>query len=371
MLSSSILRMSQSIQDYRPASKKTYRLGVLPGEGIGPEVVAAALRVLQCLTAAYPDWRFEIQTGGAMGTQTLATEGTALPESVIAFCQNTFEAGGAVFCGPGGGRFVYALRAHFDLYCKLTPLQPQPALQDTGILRPERVRQTDIIAVRENISGLYFGDWGYQAETEQAFHQVIYRRQEIDRVLKVAAALASQRRGQVCLVTKPCGIPAISELWAERARALIQSPLVLRILEIDNACYQLIANAQDFDVLVSPNMFGDVLADCGALLLGSRGMSFSGNFGPPDRAVYQTGHGAAYDLAGQDRANPLGQILSLAMMLRESYGWSQGAERIETAVAATLAQGYRTADIAAPGSQILGTSALTDKICQYLLHSGV
>jgi len=366
MLTLSTISLSRAVQDYQPMPGKPCVLGVLPGEGIGPEVVGAALKVLRCLSVDDPDWQFEIKTGGDMGTQTLQTQGTALPESVIAFCQQTFQAGGAVFCGPGGGRFVYELRAHFDLYCKLTPLQPFAVLQDAGVLRPERVQQADIIAVRENVSGLYFGNWGYHAEAEQAFHQAIYRRQEVDRILKVAAELAAQRQGKVCLVTKPYGMPAISALWAERAEALIQAPIALRILEIDNACYQLIANAQDFDVLVSPNLFGDVLADCGALLLGSRGMSFSGNFGAPDQAVYQTGHGAAYDLAGKDQANPLGQILSLAMMLRESYGWLQGAARIEAAVAATLAQGYRTADIAAPGSQVLGTLALTEKICQRL-----
>ncbi|MEZ0373939.1 MAG: isocitrate/isopropylmalate family dehydrogenase, partial [Candidatus Sericytochromatia bacterium] len=135
-------------------------------------------------------------------------------------------------------------------------------------------------------------------------------------------------------------------------------------LEIDNASYQLIARAQDFDVVVAPNMFGDVLADCGALLLGSRGMSFSGNFGAGGKAVYQTGHGAAYDLAGSDKANPLGQILSLAMMLRESYAWPEGAARIEAAVARTLEQGYRTPDIAAPGCQVVGARELARRVCQ-------
>jgi len=134
------------------------------------------------------------------------------------------------------------------------------------------------------------------------------------------------------------------------------------VLEIDNAIYQLIARPQDFDVIVSPNLFGDVLADSGALLLGSRGMSYSGNFGSDRRAVYQPGHGAAYDLAGRDLANPVGQILSMAMMLRESFELPHHAARVEAAIASTLARGYRTRDIARPDSVVVGTHALGELI---------
>jgi 3-isopropylmalate dehydrogenase len=168
-------------------------------------------------------------------------------------------------------------------------------------------------------------------------------------------------------VTKPGGVPAISAIWEDRLRRLNQGKNVeTRILEVDNAVYQLIANAHEFDVIVSPNMFGDVLADCGALLLGSRGMSFSGNFGPAGRAVYQTGHGAARDLAGTDRANPIGQILSLAMMLRESFAWQKGAQVIEEAIEKTLAEGYRTLDISAPSCKVVGARELGRCICDTL-----
>jgi 3-isopropylmalate dehydrogenase len=287
---------------------------------------------------------------------------------VIDFCQRIFAAGGAVLCGPGGGRFVYELRAHFDLFCKLTPLQPLAVLQDSGPLRPQRVADVDIIAVRENTGGLYFGEWGHTPHNDpdavSAFHTTAYQVREVDRILAVAHRLACRRRGRLCVVYKPSGLPAISQLWAERTAAVNHDPaLTIELLEVDNAAYQLIADAQRFDVIVAPNLFGDVLADCGALLLGSRGMSFSGNFSAAGAAVYQTGHGAAYDLAGRGSANPLGQIQALAMMLRESYAWPAGADLIEAAIGKTLAAGWRTADIAAPGMQVIGTQPLTARIC--------
>jgi len=135
-----------------------------------------------------------------------------------------------------------------------------------------------------------------------------------------------------------------------------------QVLEIDNAAYQLIANPRELDIVVAPNMFGDVLSDAASVLLGSRGLSFSGNFGRERRAIYQTGHGAAQDLAGRDRANPVGQIFSLAMMLRESFGWQREAAAIETATSAVLGQGWRTPDIASATSRVIGTRELGTRI---------
>ena len=185
--------------------------------------------------------------------------------------------------------------------------------------------------------------------------------------MRVGINLAQERRGRLCVTTKPHGVPSISGLWEECAYQLShESAVEVQILEIDNAAYQLIARAKEFDVIVSPNMFGDILADCGALLLGSRGVSFSGNFSPDGRAVFQTGHGAAHDIAGTGTANPIGQILSLAMLLREGFAWEDGASAIESAVAETLAMGYRTPDIAADKSHILGTQDLAERICSVL-----
>lgn len=345
---------------------------MLPGEGVGPEVVGVALDMLDILLRA-SSRRIEIQMGGDIGLPAQAKGGQSLSEEVVAFCEDIFGKHGAVLCGPGGGRFVYDLRARFDLYCKFTPLRPFNTLRDAGVLRPERLEGVDIVTVRENIAGLYFGEWGRSCDDHggtAAFHHIRYRHDQVKRILEVAVRLAASRSGRLAVVLKPGGIPAISSLWVEALESIpAASSLETQVLEIDNATYQLIANPASFDVIVSPNMFGDVLADCGALLLGSRGLSYSGNFGPHNRAVYQTGHGAAHDLAGKDIANPIGQVMSLAMLLRESFAWPQGAEAIVDAIENTLAQGWRTRDIAAPGCRIVGTREMGERLAMALEES--
>jgi len=364
--------LSKSIPDFYPSSipssETVQTIGVLTGEGIGTEVIDAALKVLDVVSSSLGK-SFEIKKGGTIGNESHHQNGKYLSDEVINFCKNIFRKGGAVLCGPGGGRFVYEMRSYFDLYCKFTPLKPLPVLNDSGILRSENTKSVDIIAVRENTSGLYFGSWSREANNQgkqKAIHNISYDDHEVDRILKVAINLAKSRRGKLALTLKSHGMLAISQFWEERARQLLPDEIELEVLQIDNAVYQLIANAQNFDVVVSPNMFGDVFADCGALLLGYRGMSFSGNFGSGKKAVYQTGHGAALDIAGTDTANPIGQIMSLAMMLRESFHWPEGADAIEHAILETLSQGYRTIDIASSDSEILGTGAMTEKICQTL-----
>ncbi|TAN47421.1 MAG: 3-isopropylmalate dehydrogenase [Methylococcaceae bacterium] len=340
-------------------------MGVLTGEGVGAEVIPVTLALLKRLQA-HTLRRFELRQGGDIGKAALALHGASLTDEVVDFCRGVFDDNGAVLCGPGGERFVYELRARFDLFCKFTPLKPTPALQDTGVLRPAALENVDIVAVRENVGGLYFGEWGQRRSpcgSSSVYHHFAYHEKDVERILRVALSLARQRRGRLCVTVKPGGVPAISALWEEKARHLAQGyDVQVNVMEIDNAAYQLIANARQFDVLVSPNMFGDVLADCGALLLGSRGMSFSGNFSAEGYAVYQTGHGAAHDIAGSDRANPVGQIYSLAMLLRESFAWQEGAQALETAVATTLACGYRTPDVAAAGSKVVGTTELGRRI---------
>jgi 3-isopropylmalate dehydrogenase len=333
-------------------------VGVLAGEGIGPEIVPLALDLLDRVANA-AGLHIELRHGGLIGKPAVMHHGVSLSDEVSAFCEDVFADGGALFCGAGGDRFVYELRARFDLFCKFTPLRPHPALFDCGAVRPERLVGVDIVAVRENTGGMYLGEWS----TEQAHvggrrarHTFSYWEPHVARIVDVAARLAQTRRGQVTITTKPGGIPAISALWEEVAAERCDSAGVsMQVLEIDNAVYQLIADPRRFDVIVSPNMFGDVMADGGSLLLASRGMSFSGNFSPEGHGVFQTGHGAAHDLAGSDRANPVGQMLALAMMLREAFGLESEAANVEQAIAHTLARGIRTPDIAGPESTVVGT----------------
>ena len=344
-------------------------IGVFTGEGIGSEVIPAALAVLDTLTE-FSERPIIVRHGCLIGKDAMVIHGKSLTDEAIGFCEDIFSQGGAILCGPGGERFVYELRARFDLFCKFTPLVPLAALADTGAIRPEYLQSVDIVAVRENTSGLYFGDHGLSeapSGSRSAYHHFQYAEEHVSRILQVAIDLAQTRRGRLCVTTKPGGIPSISGLWADCAlRLSIGKNVDVNVLEIDNAVYQLIANAAEFDVVVSPNMFGDVLADCGSLLLGSRGVSFSGNFSPERWAVFQTGHGAAHDIAGKNLANPVGQILSLAMLLRESGLWEYGAAAIEAAVEQTLSMGYRTADIASSTSQVVGTEELTERICVIL-----
>jgi 3-isopropylmalate dehydrogenase len=339
-----------------------YVLGVLPGEGIGPEVIASALRVLQ---AVEPEARFDLRM--AMATAA-GSGGEGLTPDEEDFFAGTFAAGGAVLCGPRGGRFVYELRRRFDLYLKLSPLRVSPALSALSPLRQAVVAGADVLIVRDNAGGVYQGEWGETRHGGEriATHSFSARESDARRILEAAAALAAERRGRMAVIGKEGGIPTITRLWREVAEEAARSRgIAWELINVDFAAYRLIQDPRSFDVLVCPNLEGDVLADIGAVLLGSRGASFSGNFTPSGLAVYQTNHGAAADLAGRDVANPLGQIFSLAMMLRESFGLPGAAEAIEGAVEAALARGFRTADLMGEGRAV-GTREMTGRVIEEL-----
>lgn len=345
--------------------KPPYTIGVLPGEGIGPEIIDVTLNILNTVSNI-TNTPFIIKTGGDIGCPAKEKYGSALTAEVTDFCKDIYSKEGAVLCGPGGARFVYNLRTEFDLFCKFTPLQPFTELNDAGVLKAEAKQAVDIIAVRENVSGAYFGEWGLDQDNN-AYHHIRYNKKDIVRIINTAIRLTLLRNKHLTLVIKKGGMPSISTLWYETFSELVtQHNIDSQILDIDHTAYQLIADAKSFDVIVSPNLFGDILADCGALLLGSRGMSYSGNFNSKGHAVFQTGHGAAYDLAGKNTANPIGQILSLCMMLRESFSLISIAADIEYAIRKTLFNGIRTADIAVPGCQIVGTDEMGQKIAEAL-----
>ena len=345
-----------------------HHIGVFLGEGVGAEVVPVAMQLLDLL-AAHSDRRFLLHQGGLIGLPAKARCGTSLSDEVSQFGDDLFAAGGAMFCGPGGDRFVYELRARFNLYCKFTPLEPLPELRAAGSVRPDIAAATDIVAVRENMGGIYQGVWDEAGEpgSRTASHRFDYHEADVRRIMGVALDLAATRRSKVHVVLKPGGIPSISSLWRDCAEGMAAAAdVALCELEIDNAVYQLIADPGQFDVIVSPNMFGDVLADCGSLLLASRGLSFSGNFNDLGHAVYQTGHGAARDIAGQDIANPIGQIFALGMMLRESFCWPQADAALRQSVRATLRQGIATSDLAMSGTRIVGTTTFGDAVATNL-----
>jgi 3-isopropylmalate dehydrogenase len=366
-------RLSDSIlgdASLRCSVPDTLSLGVLEGEGIGPDVIHAALRVLHALEQSGRR-KFKVQFGGLIGKKAEAEHGKPLSEEVVKFCAGVFADGGAILAGPGGGRFVYDLRKEFDLFCKFSPLKVCGELLDSIRIKPDYVRNVDILLVRENVAGIYQGRWMESAtlnEGRRAEHSFSYTEREVRRILEVATRIARLRRGVLTVVIKDGGIPSVSNLWRDCARDIgSEAGVEHSCLNVDHVAYQLVQSPQQFDVIVTSNLFGDVLADLGSVLLGSRALGYSGNFSSNGAAVYQTNHGAAYDLVGKNQANPVGQILSLAMLLRESFCLAAEAELIERAAARVWQEGWQTSDLAKNGHRVVGTKEMGELVAEALI----
>jgi 3-isopropylmalate dehydrogenase len=363
---------SEAIEGRRPPRVPPGRqitVGVLPGEGIGPEVVRAAVGALQAATVERGLELLLTEPGdGSHG----GSGETGLKESVARFCEETFAGGGALLAGAHGGRWVYDLRRRFDLFCKISPLRPPAGIASgQGGFSPDRLADIDLLVVREQTAGVYQGRWSESVSRDEgrvAEHSFSYTEREVRRLIEVAARLARSRRGRLAVVVKDAGIPSISSLWRDCALEIAADELVLEVLEVDYAVYRMLRHPLTLDVLVAPNLFGDLLSDAGGALLGSRGITFGGNFDSARAAVYQTNHGAAHDLAGSDRANPGGQILSAAMLLRESFGLGEEAERIETALATAWRDGWRTPDVAEPGCRVIGTVEMGERVAERVVQ---
>jgi 3-isopropylmalate dehydrogenase len=340
-------------------------IGVLPGEGIGPEVTRAALEVLEAVSSV-TGIKPTVTTGGSIGLDAEKISGAPLSEDVIAFCQDVFDQSGAVLNGPGGSRYVYDLRRQFDLFFKISPIQIGNALPEASPVKAELLQGLDLLIARENISGLYQGMPYTDADPDGEVvtrHEFKYRESEVLRFLNASARLAATRRGHLSVVCKQHGVPSISAMWQECAQEVAKTHgITFRMVDVDLMAYQLISQPLTFDVIAAPNMCGDILADLAAVLLGSRAMSFSGNYTPQGHGVYQTNHGAAYDLADKDEASPVGQILSLAMMLRHSFGLEHEATAVEQGVQQVWRDGWRTREIMTKGSRLAGTKKMSELI---------
>lgn len=342
-------------------------IGALPGEGIGAEVVESALEVLRGLEPAggHP---VKVERGGPIGLTAERTTGSALPDETASFCKQVFARGGAILTGAGGGRYVYDLRTRFDLFLKLVPVVSRFGLPEASPLRPDAIRKVDLLLVRENLGGIYQGTSEQNLDGSGGRtirHSFETSESNLRRFLTAAARLAAGRRGVLTVVIKQGGTPVLADLWrACGSEAAAAAAIDCSFVDVDLMAYQLIRDPQQFDVIAAPNLAGDVLSDLAAVLVGSRGLSFSGNFSPSGPAVYQTNHGAAHDIAGHDVANPVGQILSLAMLLRESLGLEREARAIEDAVRYVWTTGLRTADIAAPGERVIGTREMAARIAE-------
>jgi len=353
-----------------PSTNSRPLIGVLEGTGIGSEVIGSSLHVLSAI-GQVTGIDFEVRRGALIGEDALTHFGCWLPDEVVDFCTDVFRQGGAILSGPGGGRYVYDLRRRFDLFAKFVPIQPLPELAGAARILPRYLEQVDILLIRDNIGGVYQGE-GSQRITGRgkvAEHSFSYSEWEIQRIVEVAARAAADRRGGLHIIIKDGGIPGMSALWREVGTAAARKHGVEpAFMNVDLVAYELIQNAARFDVIVAPNLFGDILADIAGALVSSRGITFSGNFNPESHGVFQTNHGSAHDLAGTGTANPAGQILSLAMLLRATFGLHQAAAIIEASLSDVWRHGFRTADLAEPGCQILGTDAITDRFVEQILR---
>jgi 3-isopropylmalate dehydrogenase len=353
-----------------------YRIAVLPGDGVGPEVIAEGLKVLHVLEELY-DLRFALQHG-LVGGAAIDALGDPLPEATLQLCQ----ASDAVLFGSVGGpkwdalpadkrpeRGLLRLRQTLDLFANLRPARLYTALLGASSLRPEVVQGIDVLVVRELVSDIYFGEpRGIEpcAEGERGFNTMSYTSAEIRRVARLAFALARQRRHKVTSVDK-ANVLETSVLWRREVAELAGEfhDVELEHLYVDNCAMQLVRAPRQFDVIVTGNLFGDILSDEAAMLTGSIGMLPSASIGGTV-GVFEPVHGSAPDIAGQNIANPIATINSVAMMLQYALRQPQAASAIEAAVESVLNQGYRTADIMGPGCTRVGTAEMGSAICTAL-----
>jgi 3-isopropylmalate dehydrogenase len=348
-------------------------IAVLPGDGIGVEVTAAALRVLRAVRADLD------YAHGDVGGAAIERHGSALPAETLALCRRSaamlFGAvGDPRYDAPGSPRpesAILGLRKEFDLFANIRPVKQIPGLEDASSLRPELLRDLDLVVVRETTSGLYFGQPKKQFSddgVEAAVDTMIYRRPEIERIARVAFELARERRRRVTSVDKQ-NVLETSRLWRRVVVAVHEEyhEVELEHMLVDTAAMQLMRDPQRFDVILTENTFGDILSDEAAMLTGSLGNLPSATFGAAQRAdgrfgLYEPISGTAPDIAGKGIANPIAAILSAALLCRHSLCDEDAAARIENAVAKTIASGARTRDLARDGAPSLGTEAFTDRV---------
>ncbi len=353
---------------------KEFDIAVIPGDGIGVEVTAIALKVMEKVAAKY-DVRLaftEVLAGGCA----IDTYGEPLPDSTLETCQNS----DAVLLGAVGGpkwdhlggnqrpeKALLGLRSGLGLYANLRPVKIYDELKGASPLKDSIIEQgVDLLIVRELTGGIYFGERGRTTTDEgyaSAFDSEVYNEFEIARIAKNAFEAARLRQKKVTLVDK-ANILESSRLWREVVVKVAKHypDVELNYMYVDNAAMQLVKNPAQFDVIVTSNMFGDILSDEASMITGSIGMLASSSVRQDSFGMYEPIHGSAPDIAGKDLANPLAQILSAAMLFEYSLGMSEAARDIENAVQSVLKQGYRTGDIWTEGTEKVGTTRMGDLV---------
>jgi 3-isopropylmalate dehydrogenase len=350
----------------------------MPGDGIGPEIIAQARRVLDAVGKKFGH-EFEI-TEALIGGAAIDATGGPLPEETVKACQ----ASDAVLLGAVGGpkwdtiektirpeRGLLGIRKALGLFANLRPAVLFPELAKASFLRPDIVENgLDIMVVRELTGGIYFGDpRGEETRDGEkaAYNTMVYKESEVRRIAKIAFDLAMKRGRRVCSVDK-ANVLDVSQLWRETVKEVApEYPEVeLSHMYVDNAAMQLIRDPSQFDVMVTGNLFGDILSDEASIITGSIGMLPSASMGAEGPALYEPIHGSAPDIAGQDKANPLATILSLSMMFRYSFSMEAEAAAIDTAVQKVLQDGYRTGDIMEEGRTAVGCKEMGELVLERL-----
>ncbi|WP_338849438.1 3-isopropylmalate dehydrogenase [Massilia sp. W12] len=350
------------------------KIAILPGDGIGPEIVAQAVKVLQAL-----ELPLELEQA-AVGGAGYEAHGHPLPQATLALAK---QADAVLFGAVGDWKYdnlerplrpeqaILGLRRELNLFANLRPAILYPELANASTLKPEVVSGLDILIVRELTGDIYFGKPrgvrtcpdGQFAGQREGFDTMRYAEGEIRRIAHVAFQAAQKRQGRLTSVDK-ANVLETFQFWKEIVTDTgLQYPDVkLDHMYVDNAAMQLVRAPKNFDVIVTGNMFGDILSDAAAMLTGSIGMLPSASLDENNKGLYEPSHGSAPDIAGRDVANPLATILSAAMMLRYTFNQEEAAQRIERAVKQVLAQGVRTADIYEPGMQKVGTRGMGEAV---------
>ena len=349
------------------------KIAVLPGDGIGPEVTAQAVKILQALNS--DGLKIELEHA-AIGGAGYDAAGDPLPAATLQLAR----AADAILLGAVGGYQYDALprpmrpeqgllriRKELNLFANLRPASLYPELADASSLKPEVVSGLDLMIVRELTGDLYFGQpRGIHinaAGEREGYNTMRYSESEVRRVAHIGFQIAMKRGKKLCSVEK-ANVLETSELWREVVieTAREYPEVALSHMYVDNAAMQLVRNPKQFDVILTGNIFGDILSDEASMLTGSIGMLGSASLDENRKGMYEPIHGSAPDIAGQDIANPLATILSVAMMMRYTFGLDEVADRIENAVKTVISQGLRTADIFTPGSRKVGCAAMGDAV---------
>lgn len=357
---------------------QSYRITLLPGDGIGPEIMTVAVDVLNVIGTQL-EISFEF-TEALIGGAAIDATGEPLPAQTLDICRNSDA---VLLAAIGGYKWdtlprhlrpetgLLGLRAGLGLFANLRPATILPQLIDASSLKREVVEGVDIMVVRELTGGIYFGQpkgiFTTETGEKRGVNTMAYTEAEIDRIGRVAFETAQKRGKRLCSVDK-ANVLEVSQLWRDRITQLSSEypDVELSHLYVDNAAMQLVKAPKQFDTIVTGNLFGDILSDAAAMLTGSIGMLPSASLGEKGPSVFEPVHGSAPDIAGQDKANPLAQVLSAAMMLRYGLNKPTAADRIEQAVLRVLDKGDRTGDIMSEGMNPLGCRAMGDSLIKAL-----